>query len=508
MTARLLLLVALATGCNDASPGTSVRIALSYPGDLGLDTADVTIGQATKPTAISHELLLLLPDELDGQNLPLEIWGKSHDQRAAHGVTTVTPKRDQTVDATLELTVCAPRCEGDMVMGCGEPVACAMGCSSDGDAHCITATPSNGVDATLVDTVTGTTTIAMDATFDTDTGAITDGLTRAPVKGLDAGIGYYQAAAVTADGVPLGVFVFHDLTVATGVTIRFTGTRGAVLLVGDAATIDGAIQVAGGSDGVQSTPGPGGGAGALPGRRAGGCGPGADGGRSGVEDGGGGGGGGSTSGGPGGRLALRGEGGPSCIPPLLEPLMGGAGGGRGGLGAAATSAGGGGGGGAFQLTALGSIMITGTIDAGGAGGDAGAQTVIDAGGGGGGGAGGGILLEAPSVVMLGSGILAANGGGGGGGGGAFNTNTPAPGANGGLSTTVPPQGGAGGEELNSGGSGGGAVSPGLPDVGNDGTTNGGGGGGGIGVIVVRGTRVTLMGPSSPQATRAPLRAPR
>jgi hypothetical protein len=499
----LLVLFAVTAGCNQASPGTSVRIALAYPGDLALDTVDVTLGSTTKSTSISHELLLLVPDDLDGQNLPLEVWGRSNDQRAAHGVTSVMPVRDQTVAAALELTACAPRCEGDLLMGCGAPVTCRQGCSADGEAHCIRATPSNGIDPALVDPVTGATTIAMDATFDTDTGAIREGLTRAPLKGLDAGIGYYQAEAIGAGGVPLGIFVFHDLTVADLVTVRFIGARGAVLLVGGTATIDGTIEVSGGV-GAQPSPGPGGGAGATDTRPAAGCGPGGPGGRAGSDDGGGGGGGGSQPGGEGGRDAVHGAGGPSCLPPLLEPLAGGSGGGRGGLGTSATSAGGGGGGGALQLTAFGGIDITGTINAGGAGGEAGAQTTIDAGGGGGGGAGGGILLEAPTVFMLGSATVAANGGGGGGGGGDSLTDKPAAGSNGTPSTEVA-SGGSGGEPLGNGGTGGG---PTPADFGSNGVTNGGGGGGGGGVIVIRGTSITVMGRTSPFFNRAELHPPR
>jgi hypothetical protein len=504
LRARLLLVVlAVTAGCNQDAPGTSVRIALAYPGELALDTAEVTLGRTTKSTAISHELLLLVPDDLDGQTVPLEVWGKSHDQRIAHGVTTVMPVRDQTVAAALEITVCAPRCEGDMLMGCGAPVSCDQGCSVDGAPHCITTTLSNGIDATLADAVTDATTIAMDATFDTDTGAITDGLSRAPVQGLDAGIGYYQAEPASTGGAPLGIFVFHDLTVAAQVTIRFTGTRGAVLLVGDAATIDGTIDVSGGAGGAQTAPGPGGGAGQSDTRVAGGgCGPGGPGGHAGVEDGGGGGGGGSQPGGEGGRRPVNGTAGPSCLSLVLEPLAGGSGGGRGGPGSTATAAGGGGGGGALQLTALGRIEISGIINAGGAGGEAGAKTTSDAGGGGGGGAGGGILLESPTILVLGGAVLAANGGGGGGGGG--DSDIPAAGSNGGLSTIDVASGGGGGEPLGNGGTGGG---PSPADFGSDGLTNAGGGGGGGGVIMIRGDSVMVMGLTSPTANRDRLHAP-
>jgi len=75
---------------------------------------------------------------------------------------------------------------------------------------------------------------------------------------------------------------------------------------------------------------------------------------------------------------------------------------------------GGAGGGAIRLAAYDSIMVAGSINAGGAGG-AGAP-LNSACGGGGGGAGGYLGLEAPTVAILGA--LTANGGGGGGGGGA------------------------------------------------------------------------------------------
>jgi hypothetical protein len=75
---------------------------------------------------------------------------------------------------------------------------------------------------------------------------------------------------------------------------------------------------------------------------------------------------------------------------------------------------GGGGGGALQITAGETIAITGSINAGGGGGQPGSFPSPTSGAGGGG-SGGAVLLEAPAVAVAGK--LAAGGGGGGGGGG-------------------------------------------------------------------------------------------
>lgn len=492
LAATLPILAAILAGCNHDNPGTSVQVALDYDGSLGLDTAEVTLTDRTQSAPIERELLLLVPDELADTDMPIAVWGLRAGKRSAYGTVTAVPKRGKTIKASLTLTTCSPACQNDQLTTCTGPmVTCPLSCSEVSDPHCIGPKPSNGVDPGLADPLRGTTTISAATTLNTDTGAITGGVSRANGTGIDGGIGYFQAPAISAGGAPLGIFVFHNLTVDAAATLRFTGTHAAVLLVGDAAKIAGAIDVAAGH-GAQSAAGPGGGTGGTENGPARGCGPGGAGARSGTAfDSGGGGGGGSQDGGPGGDTSgtTGGVVGKTCLPAKLEPLQGGSGGGRGSPGTAVSGASGGGGGGALQITALGSLEITGTINAGGAGGEGGPASATDAGAGGGGGSGGALLFESPSVMISDKAILTANGGGGGGGGSGTNGALAGLQGDNGTTSTATPQGGGGQESMNGGGSGG-AVGP--PDVGGFGSSNGGGGGGGVGAIVIRG-RTKMLG---------------
>jgi len=507
LLAAMVVLLAPSAGCGSDGPGTSVRVALAYDDALGLDTAEVTLGDRTESGPIAHQLLLLLTDDVAGQEMAIEVWGRRAAQRVAFGATTAVPQRGKTVSAQLSLTTCRPSCQGDMLMTCmGPAVSCALGCSENGDAHCLAPGTSNGVDPTMANALTGTTTFSASATLNTDTGEISGAISRPAGTGVNGAIGYFQAPAAGAGGAALGIFAFHNLAVEATGALHFTGARAAVLLVGDTAGISGTLDVTAGR-GTRATPGPGGGAGgtttAVP---PGGCGPGGNGTRSGTDDGGGGGGGGSESGAPGGGITppLAGVAGMPCLPMLLEPLQGGSGGGAGGPGDPAMTASGGGGGGALQVTALRVLVITGTINAGGAGGGGGAQA-SDAGGGAGGGSGGAILLEAPMLTIGTSAILAANGGGGGGGGGAIQPSFP---GSGGAADSAFAQGGFGSLDDNGGGTGGALTSP--PDVGRDGETNGngGGGGGGSGRIVLRGRTRFVGGLVSPAPTQTDIKPPK
>jgi hypothetical protein len=477
------ILLVMAIGCGTSSPGTSVRIALDYDDGLRLDTAEVTVVDRAESAPIAHTLLLLVPDAAAGTEMPLEIWGRRAGRRAAYGATTVIPERDATISAAVTLTSCSPGCAGNLLTTCtGPTVACTLGCSETGDAHCIGARPSNGVDPVAADPLRGTITIAGDATFDADTGAISGALTRDAGPGVDAGIGYVQVPAFAAGGAPLGIFVFPNLTIEAAATVRFTGTRAVVLLIGDAAKLAGTIDVSAGRS-LRPTPGPGGGAGGAA-TVALGCGPGSPGNLATLGFSGGAGGGGGTPGGAGGSLGgtAGGAAGKLCLPASLEPLQGGSGGGAGHPVAGATGSRGGGGGGALQITAGGRLEVTGKINAGGAGGEGGGTIA----GGGGGGSGGAILLEAPTVVIANAAIIAANGGGGGG-------NLEAPGDSGAASTT-PAKGGFGPTDTAAGGRGGaGGSSPGAG-------TNSSGGGGAVGAIAIRGRDRTILGTTSPAAT--------
>ena len=498
------LAVALTAACGHDAPGTSVGVSLAYDDGLQLEIADVTLTNRTESGPIAHQLLLLVPDDLAGTEMPIEVWARRAGKRTAYGATSAVPLLGKTVQAQLSLTACTPGCSGAMLTTCTGPVkACTLGCSDVGDAHCIGPRPSNGVDPAAVAGLSGTTTITGDTTFDTGTGEITGALSRAPGTGIDAGIGYVQSAGV-GGGAPLGIFVFHNLTVEVAALVRFTGPRAVVFLVGDTAKIDGQLEPSAGQ-GMPSNPGPGGGAGGTAGAPAGGCGPGGAGSRGAavgsVDDSGGGGGGGGAAGGAGGvsRTTNGGAAGIACLPATLEPLQGGSGGGRSSPGATA-GARGGGGGGALQLTALGSLEINGIIHAGGAGGESGLLDPLDASSGGGGGGGGAILLEAPSVVIGGSALVAANGGGGGGGGGTGAL------ANGGNATPslTPAVGAAGFSVGTSGGAGdvaGRAAVSGSGSSGTLGAANGGGGGGAVGAIVIRGRAVTLNGLITPTASK-------
>lgn len=361
--------------------------------------------------------------------------------------------------------------------------------------------PSNGVDPELALSLTVPIVVDGIATFNVDTGRIIGAVVRQQGDGVRGDIGYEQRMFENAR---LAVFSFHSLTVTENGRVQFVGARPVVFVVGNDVLVAGRIDLAGCSAGA--CPGPGGGAGSLYTSSGGGCGGGMiGGGRAGATDlasegdSGGGGGGGGTDGARGGNdvenpaLVLPGgAGGMACIPETLEPLVGGGGGAGGGPGTA-TGTRGGSGGGALQISAFGSILVSGIIDASGGGGAAG-QIGVDgsnAGAGAGGGAGGAILLEAPSVTV--TGIVVANGGGGGGASNGVASGQP--GARG-QHSTLPAPGGASGNGNGDGGAGGSRLAP--PQRGEDVMdNNGGGGGGAAGRIRFRGNSLVITGTTSP-----------
>ena len=404
-------------------------------------------------------------------------------------------------DAPFDL---ACDCGGSAVLACsdGSMTTCDISCAgsgSAGPAHCETLVPSNSVSTALL---TGTTAIVISAftNFDTDTGAITGGLVRGSGSGVIAGVAYGQTTSASHS---IGVFAFQSLTIASGATIHFNGNRAVAFLVGGETIIAGIVDISGGCYGKQiSCAGPGGGVGAIYTATPGGCGPGSPG-LSDVSTGADTGGGGGAFGGDGGSGGtetasntpfLGGDGGASCAPFDLVPLIGGGGGAGGGPGSG-TPTPGGGGGGALQISALGSLTISGTINAGGGGGDTGPTNATNGGAPGGGGAGGAILLESPSVTLASGGVIAANGGGGGG---AAQTVDAGGVGQSGQPSTAPALGGSAADgSTGSGGNGGSRTA--VPGNGGDSTdVNSGAGGGGIGRIFIRSVGgATLSGTTSP-----------
>jgi hypothetical protein len=424
------------------------------------------------------------------------------DQACVDGICNGQTSIDATsADAFAADAGCAATCLSPVEIDdtCTGVGACPNGCIDGSPARCSSVTPSNGADPMMLVGVTAGLDAGGSLVVDTDTGTITldGGIVRGPGIGVIAGI-RYTPTLVT------GVFAVTALTVPATGTLRAFGTRAAIFVVRDDATIAGAIDVgAGMCPGGASAPscgGPGGGTGGTDVTPATGCAPGGRGDENGDTGGGGGGlgsdgadGGSETGADPG----VPGSGGTvtaSCPAASAIPIAGGSGGGRaGGVGSAGNGGAGGGGGGALQVTALRSIVVTGTIVAGGNGGRG--PSPITAGGGGGG-AVGTILLES-AAIDLGGAIVAANGGGGGAGG------TADPGDAGGASATPA----AGGDFVSGmygadGGAGGALGAP--PLAGGDSNRDTGGGGGGFGIIRLHASSIAGAGSAivSPAATTA------
>ncbi|MGE0867209.1 MAG: hypothetical protein AB7P03_01510 [Kofleriaceae bacterium] len=399
------------------------------------------------------------------------------------------------IDAQLGC-VCA---DADSIACDGDPaIACAAGCVTEGDnaARCREVIPSNNAPRD-VSMVSQAITIAAATTFNTDTGEITGGATRAAGEGVIAGIGFSKH---TSQGAALGVFVMHRLQVDASAIVKLTGSRSAILVVATTATIDGIIDGSAGCPGDVSCAGPGGGAGAAYNGTAGGCGAGQPGTFDATDDddAGGGGGAGGLAGEAGGAAGAfsAGAGGIACVDPTLEPLIGGSGGGGGGPGEAAVVVRGGGGGGALQITAFETLVVSGGITMAGAGGAGGTRSPgeSNSAAGSGGGGGGSVLLEAPEVEV--TGLVAANGGGGGGGGSSVYSGAA---GGSGLPDTAQAVGGnpgqfGGGSKGGNGGSLAGVATK-ANNVADD--ENGGGGGGGAGTIYIRSRTSMLPGQISP-----------
>ncbi len=319
--------------------------------------------------------------------------------------------------------------------------------------------------------------IAGAATYDTDTFVLDSGGTTTPPHAV---INQTGGPAVT-------VLNLTSLTIGSADTLVVKGSRPLIIVVHGDVTIAGTLDAASHRGPSIITHGAGAGDATSCGTGIGGLG---GNGIGGVSAGGGGGGGAfGGSGGPGSDGAGSGHGiggmpGTADTVPTLVPLRAGCHGGMGGTGELGFRGDNGRGGGAVEITASGTITVTGTILAGGTGG---ASSGGDNGGGGGGGSGGAILLDGAGTMVTSTAKLCANGGGGGAGGtsggaiiaaAADATCSELVGAAGGIAA-----GGSGGN----GGPGGYIAAPdGQAANGPCCGDGGGGGGGGVGRIRVHG----------------------
>lgn len=282
-----------------------------------------------------------------------------------------------------------------------------------------------------------------------------------------------SCTVISSDIDELCLLAHTSISIPRDVTLRAIGPRPLVLASASSIRIEGTMDVASARD---QEPG----AGASP-VSAALCEP------STAASGPGGGAGGSFGGRGGAGASGRGtssRGGVSGPVAALDRIRGGCPGGIAGGGVLASSASGGG---AIYMIASEEIVVNGTINASGAGGDAGRRTGA-MGGGYGGGSGGQIGLEAPSIGGVGS--LFANGGGGGGGVGDYIGGSGRES----QAATVPGSGGAGGGDLSGGTGGRGGDGSQVSLDGESGSRptaqaegGGGGGGGGAGIIYVHGT---------------------
>jgi hypothetical protein len=268
--------------------------------------------------------------------------------------------------------------------------------------------------------------------------------------------------AETTMGTANGVCVVAAtvIEVSAGATLRATGSRPLVLLATTSIVVTGTLDAASHRGG---TAGPGANPAACPTGTA-----------PTAAGGGGGGYGGTfvTLGGDGGECLTRGAKG---IAPTTAEVPVSLRGGCPGIAGASTNPGAGGaGGGAVELNAA-SIMVSGSVNASGAGGQGG--TSNDSGGGGGG-SGGMIVFDTATLAV--TGMVMVQGGGGGGGSGNSGSGTP------GADPTVAGVGAAPGDGYHAvggvGGAGGtGAIATDAGDAEAGNLIGGGGGGGGAGV---------------------------
>jgi hypothetical protein len=360
-------------------------------------------------------------------------------------------------------------------------ISCGTGCTGSGTKDgfdCVLASP--GIPASPAVTGFGyapsnftpsqyappstPTTVDCNTTYDSSKHAFTGWCSGQPLPTI-------ASSVVQAGGPNVDILAFSSLTIDTASTLTITGSNAVILAVYGNATLLGTIHADGAVGTSKSTTagasGPGGGykCSGSTGTSQGNddhCSGGAGAGASTA--------GGDGAGGVGGRTAA---GGTARANASRVPLYGGCPGGSSGSWACQTS--GGGGGGAVQVSAAGTLSMSGTITA--HGGNGGTSTCFAGGcgakgyggGGGGAGSGGAILLEGQTVSTSG-GTLEVGGGQGGD-----------PNTKGGGGTASGGTGGSGGTIASTtAGAGTGATSDGCGPY----TDCGGGGGGGYGYLTI------------------------
>jgi hypothetical protein len=443
--------------CNDGCPSHAIKTA---PGLCGCATLDTNTDGDSQPDC---------NETCDADPLKLD-----------PGVCDCgTPDDDTDGDGALD---CSETCPADPdklepgLCGCGVSdddsdgdgaADCMDGCPGDASKldSCYEYTPSNFDDSTLfggepdVDASCGGTIV-----LSTSSESVVSicGTEVTPVVQAQSG------------GPELWILPLASLNVAAGTTLRFTGSRPAVLAVAGDATISGRVD----ANAVATAAGAGGNVSCAAGAGIGGNG----GAKSGANAGGGGGGGGfvtaGAAGGTGYSGVAAGAAGAVGANTTLTPLRGGCPGGGGGGATAGSGGVGGGGGGALQLSVAGTLELTSGAIVSAAGGG-GARTTTAQYGGGGGGSGGGVLLEGQVLNVSQAAWVTANGGGGAGGN---DNSSGTAGTDGYANNTASAPGGAGGG-LYAGDGGNGASAAGTAAAGQNGTgllvfSNGGGGGGG------------------------------
>jgi PKD repeat protein len=293
------------------------------------------------------------------------------------------------------------------------PAGASAATRYDPDALALGSTPTANVDVT-----------SATCTFDTNTGAISGGA-GCPTRGVDTS--GEVVAGISAVVVPSGVigepdtveFVMNSLTVDSGATITFIGSRNLALATLHDLTVGGGGAVD--ANGLGGTGGGPGGAGSGPG-----------GGDHSIlkncEDAGGGGSFGGFGGDGGNGVPSGGMYGSLDQSQLLNQ---GSGGGGAGTGAGCGTQAGGNGGGGVALIAMGTLTVNGTVSANGT--STSPTSDLPDQGGPGAGSGGAILLMAPHLALANQSVATAKGGygwstsmssasgGGGGGGGRIAT---------------------------------------------------------------------------------------